>query len=270
MKTNLFRLSVGVAVLAAAGNLCAADHTQPVLGYTDTPFLPGGQWRVHDLNRPQPPVVDPGPFKAEATPTDAIILFDGKDLAQWVDKDGKAAPWKVENGYTEVAPKAGDILTKENFGDCKLHIEWMIPTSVSGESQAAGNCGIFLMSRYEIQVLNTYKNRTYADGMTGSVYGQTPPLVNACRPPGEWQTYDITFTAPVFKDGKVVGPAFVTILLNGVLVQDHTEILGATQHKKVASYQPHGDKEPLRLQDHRNPVRFRNIWIQPLKTSAAP
>ncbi|TAN36240.1 MAG: DUF1080 domain-containing protein [Verrucomicrobia bacterium] len=249
----------------------AAAEKAPPIGYTDTPFLPGGQWRVHDLNRPRPQAVQSGPFQTEAPPADAIVLFDGKDLAHWVStKTGAPAPWKVVDGCLEVAPKKGDIVTKEKFGSFKLHLEWREPADITGTSQMRGNSGVFLMNRYEIQVLECFKNTTYADGMAGAIYGQTPPLVNPCRPPGEWQTYDITFEAPVFKEGKVAKPAYVTILFNGVLVQDHTEILGTTQHKKVAAYEPHDAELPLKLQDHNNPVRFRNIWIQPLKTPAVP
>ena len=262
--------ATGAIVVAILGSACAADHSQPPIGYTDTPFLPGGKWRVHDLNRPRPPIAPPEAFKAEAPPADAIVLFAGKDLTQWVGKNGGSAPWKIIDGCLEVVPKTGNITTKEKFGSCKLHVEWAEPANIKGSSQQRGNSGIFLMGVYEIQVLDCYNNITYADGMAGAVYGQTPPLVNPCRPPGEWQVYDITFEAPVFKNGKVVKPAYVTILFNGVLVQDHTQILGATLHRKLAVYQPHGAQEPLSLQDHLNPVRFRNIWIQPLKTPATP
>ena len=266
MNTTPFRFLLIAGVLVGSLVTCyAADKVSPI-GYTDTPFLPGGKWRVHDINRPRPQAVQPGPFKSEAPPADAIILFDGKDLSQWIGKTGGPAPWKIVDGCLVVAPKTGDIATKEKFGSCKLHLEWSEPANIQGNSQGRGNSGIFLMSRYEIQVLDCYNNLTYADGMAGAIYGQSPPLVNPCRPPGEWQTYDITFEAPIFKAGKLEKPAYVTILFNGVLVQDHTEIIGSTWHKKVGVYEPHNDQEPLKLQDHRDPVRFRNIWIQPLKS----
>jgi hypothetical protein len=271
MKTTLLRfLLVAGALVGSVVAGYAADKAPPI-GYTDTPFLPGGKWRVHDLNRPRPQAVQPGAFKTEAPPADAIVLFDGKDLSQWVNaKTGEPAAWKIVEGGLEVVPKKGDIATKEKFGSCKLHIEWAEPADIQDSSQKRGNSGIFFMGRYEIQVLECFKNTTYADGMAGAIYGQTPPLVNPCRPPGKWQTYDITFEAPEFKDGKVAKPAYVTIVFNGVVVQDHTELLGATLHKKVAFYEPHDAQLPLKLQDHLNPVRFRNIWIQPLKTVATP
>lgn len=270
MKTTTLRFLWVAGALVGSIAVSSAAEKIPPIGYTDTPFLPGGKWRVHDLNRPRPQAVQPGPFQPETPPAAALVLFDGKDLAQWIDKEGKPAPWKIVDGRLEVAPKSGDIYTKQKFGSFKLHLEWCEPADITGTSQMRGNSGVFLMTRYEIQVLECFKNTTYADGMAGAIYGQTPPLVNPCRPPGEWQTYDITFEAPVFKDGKIAKPAYVTILFNGVLVQDHTEILGATQHKKVAAYEPHAAQMPLKLQDHKNPVRYRNIWIQPLKIVAAP
>ena len=212
----------------------------------------------------------------QAPPSDAILLFEGKDLSRWrgrehgqKDAEGKEvksdeARWKVENGYME-CNKSGNISTRDGFGSCQLHIEWATPKPPSGSSQGRGNSGVFMMGLYEIQVLDSYENETYADGQAASIYGQTPPLVNVCRPPGEWQTYDIIFNAPRFADGKLVRPAFVTVLQNGVLVQNHTEILGPGVHKTTAPYRPHKDREPIVLQDHGNPIRYRNIWIRPLK-----
>ncbi|HID06710.1 MAG TPA: DUF1080 domain-containing protein [Armatimonadetes bacterium] len=239
-------------------------------GYDDTPFLPNSKWRVHDPNRPQPRVVAPGTFSTQEKPgeppSDAIILFDGTDLSNWVScKDGGEARWKVEDGYMEVVPGTGDIQTKEHFGDCQLHIEWMAPVEATGEGQGRGNSGVFMMGLYEIQVLDCYNNPTYADGTTAAIYGQYPPLVNACRPPGEWQTYDIIWEAPRFDGDKLIRPAYVTVLHNGIVVHNHTELIGPTTHRRVLGYKPHPPTGPLRLQDHGCPVRFRNIWYRVLK-----
>jgi hypothetical protein len=193
-----------------------------------------------------------------------VVLFDGKSLAAWKSNKGEAAGWKVENGYLEVVAKAGDIITREEFGDSQLHVEWRAPAPPSGNSQGRGNSGIFLLGLYEIQVLDCFDNLTYADGQAGAVYGQSPPLVNSCRPPGEWQTYDIVYTVPRFKDGKIDVPGYVTVFHNGVITQNHTQLLGATMHRVVPKLVVHGTKGPIELQDHGNPVRYRNIWIRPL------
>ena len=226
------------------------------------------QWKIHDLSRPLPPIVDPGTASTQETPgrapSDALALFDGKDLSRWVDGDGKPAKWKVENGYMEVVAKTGNISTRDSFGNCQLHVEFAEPSPGKGESQERGNSGVFLMSTYEIQVLDSYDNKTYADGQASAVYGQYPPLVNAARPPAQWQTYDIIFHRPHFKDGKVTQPARVTVLHNGVLVQDNVELTGPTAHGERPPYKPGPDKLPLQLQDHGNPVRYRNIWIREL------
>ena len=234
-------------------------------GYTDTPKIPGTDWCVHDSRRPHPKVVDPGPApeKPVPAPADAKILFDGTNLDAWVGKDDKT-PWQIVDGAMVIAPKTGDLRTREEFGSCELHIEWASPEKVVGDGQGRGNSGIFLMNQYELQVLDSYNNVTYADGQAASLYGVQPPLVNACRPPGQWQTYDIKFEAPVFKDGKVEQPARITVKHNGILVQDRSEYQGSSTHKKVSVYNPHPDKLPIRIQDHGNPVRFRNIWIRPL------
>ncbi len=225
------------------------------------------KWAVHDSNRPLPPVVDPGPSGPPVPPaSDALVLFDGKDLAKWEDGKGGPAKWKVESGYMEVVAKTGSIRTKTGFGDCQLHVEWAAPTLVSGEGQGRGNSGVFLMDTYEVQVLDSYNNVTYADGMAASVYGQYPPLVNACRKPGEWQTYDIIFHRPRFDaEGNLLAPARLTVLHNGVLVHDNVELTGPTAHKARPPYKVHPDKLPLSLQDHGNPVRYRNIWLRPLE-----
>ncbi len=227
------------------------------------------QWKIHDLNRPVPPVITPGTSSNQDSPgkapSDAIVLFDGKDLSQWLDKDDAAAEWKVENGYFVVVPKTGYIHTKKPFGDCQLHVEFAEPAPPKGESQGRGNSGVFLMGLYEIQVLDSYANKTYADGQAAAVYGQYPPLVNASRPPGQWQSYDIVFHAPHFdQSGKLLRPARVTVFHNGVLVQDNVEIQGRTAIGDVPTYAPGPEKAPLALQDHGDLVRYRNIWIREL------
>jgi hypothetical protein len=226
------------------------------------------KWKVHDTERPMPPVVDPGPAgEPVPAPSDAIVLFDGTDLSEWTDGKGQPARWKVEKGYMEVVVKTGGIRTKHKFGDCQLHVEWASPVVVKGEGQGRGNSGVFLMNIYEVQVLDCYKNKTYADGMTASLYAQYPPRVNACRPPGEWQTYDIIFKRPRFDDeGQLISPAFFTVFHNNILVHDNAELIGPTTHKARPPYKAHPDRLPISLQDHGNPVRFRNIWIRDLES----
>lgn len=217
-------------------------------------------------DKPKPPVVTPAPAgEPVPPPADAIVLFDGKDLSQWAGQDSGAAKWIVRDGYMEVVPGTGAIHTKRAFGDVQLHVEFRTPTPPHGESQERGNSGVFLMTHYEIQVLDVYHNDTYADGYAAAVYGQTPPLVNAARPPGEWQSYDIVFHRPHFKpDGSVETPARVTVFWNGILAQDNTVITGWTVHNQVAVYRPHADTMPLMLQDHENPTRFRDVWVRQL------
>lgn len=240
--------------------------TQSCLQENET-VPPGEKWRIHDPDRPLPPVIDPGPAGPPLpAPSDAVILFDGKNLNGWVDGKGNPAAWKVEKGYMEVVKKAGSILSAQTFGDCQLHVEWASPEEVKGESQGRGNSGVFLMNTYEVQVLDCFQNITYADGMAGAVYGQYPPLVNACRAPGEWQSYDIIFFRPRFdKNGDVLTPARMTVFHNGVLVQHDVELLGPTAWKVREKYKAHPDRLPISLQDHGNPVRFRNIWIRDLE-----
>ncbi|MGB7284767.1 MAG: DUF1080 domain-containing protein [Candidatus Acidiferrum sp.] len=234
-----------------------------LLGQVDT------RWKQHDMNRPVPPVVDPGTSSTQADPgrppSDATILFDGKDLSKWQHQDGTPANWKVEHGYFEVVPKTGYIYTKQAFGDCQLHVEFREPTPPHGDSQERGNSGVFLMGLYEVQVLDSYKNKTYADGQAAALYGQYPPLVNASRPPGQWQWYDIVFHGPRFdRSGKLIRKAHVTVFHNGVLVQDSVELTGPTENGARPPYKAHPEKLPLGLQDHGDPVRFRNIWIREL------
>jgi hypothetical protein len=227
------------------------------------------RWKPNDPDRPLPPVIEPGTVSTQDgpghPPSDAVVLFDGKDLSQWLGEDGQPAKWKVADGYMEVLPHTGYIHTRQPFGDCQLHVEFREPVPPVGEGQERGNSGVFLMGLYEIQVLDSYQNKTYADGEASALYGQFPPQGNASRPPGQWQTYDVIFHAPHFdKDGKVLHPARVTALHNGVLVQDNVELSGPTAHHERPPYKPTPDKLPLSLQDHGNPVRFRNIWIREL------
>ena len=226
------------------------------------------KWKIHDVERAQPPTVDPGTLSTEQPgrpPSDAVVLFDGKDLSKWRAGNGAAAKWKVANGYMEVVKRAGAISTRQGFGDCQLHVEWRAPVPATGEGQERGNSGVFLMGMYELQVLDSYKNKTYPDGQAAAIYGQYPPLVNASRPPDQWQTYDIIFHRPRFDNsGKLVQPARMTALHNGVLVQDNVELTGPTAHQARPPYKQHADKLPVSLQDHGDPVRFRNIWVREL------
>ena len=262
---------VGLLILGAA--LAAAQEPpasagDDVRGYNDTPQIIGQKWRVHDMDRPRPPMVTPGPYVNEAPPSDALVLFDGKDLSKWTPRarggSDQEPKWKVENGYIEIVPRSGRLLTKESFGDCQLHVEWQIPKESKGNGQGIGNSGIELMTRYEIQVLESNSHQTYADGQAGAIYGVWPPLVNPARPMGEWNVYDIFFEAPRFEGDKVVKPATVTVIFNGVLVQNHKEYVGQTVWRQNGVYRPHPAEQPLSLQDHSQPVRFRNIWVRKL------
>lgn len=240
-------------------------------GYDDTPVIPGTQWHVHDGMRPQPTVVDPGSFSSQdqpgTPPSDAVMLFDGSSLDGWVSAKDPSNPagWQVENGYMQVVPKTGDIQTQSDLGDCQLHLEFASPAEVKGQSQGRGNSGVFLMGRYEIQVLDNYENPTYPDGTVGGIYGQFPPLYNPIREPGAWNFYDIIWEGPRFDGDKLTRPAFVTVLLNGIIQHNRKELLGPTDHKKLTEYTPHPPAAPLKLQDHGDLVRFRNIWYRPLR-----
>ncbi|MCB1241882.1 MAG: DUF1080 domain-containing protein [Akkermansiaceae bacterium] len=274
MKSTLLFVPALCLAALTAGSVTAEDakpKPHPT-GYTDTPFLPGDKWRVHDDTRPRPEVVTPGTTASEA-PSDAIVLFGGKDLSEWTTEDGKKpAGWTVKDGYFEVPPKgegSGTIATKRTFGDMQLHIEWRSPAEVKGDSQGRGNSGIFIMENYELQVLDSYDNKSYADGQASALYGWKPPLVNACRKPGEWQTYEVIFEAPRWDEqGKQIKKAYITVIHNGVVTQNHMEYLGGTGHKKVAQYHQHPDKMRLKLQDHGNPVGFRNIWVRELNLAS--
>jgi len=242
-------------------------------GYTDTPFLPGGKWRVHDDARPRPDVVSPGETSAHP-PSDAIVLFDGSDLSEWeMEKDGSSVDWIVKDGFLEVPPKGtgvgGYIQTKREFGDVQLHLEFATPSKVEGNSQGRGNSGVFFLGGYEIQILDSFENKSYADGQASALYGWKPPLVNAAREPGEWQTYDIIFEAPKWDaEGNLLEKAHVTVLHNGVVTHHRQAFLGPTGHKRVATYNKVQETGPIKLQDHGNPTRFRNIWVRELDFTA--
>ena len=215
-----------------------------------------------EIWKPAPAVVDPG--RAGRPPSDAVVLFDGADLSAWRGRGG-APQWDVADGALTVRPGAGNLTTKQAFGDVQLHIEWRAPGKIVGESQGRGNSGVFLMGLYEVQVLDSWQNPTYVNGQAASVYKQHVPLVNASRAPGEWQTYDIIFTAPRFTDeGKLERPAAMTVLHNGVLVQNHVTLEGPTVFRGAPRYEAHADRLPIMLQDHRNEVSYRNIWVREL------
>jgi hypothetical protein len=240
---------------------------QSNLGYDDTPMQPNGKWRIHDGRRPQPIVVSPAPAVASPAPApgDATVLVGGRDdLSAWQMMDGSSATWLMKNGILETGK--GFIRTKAEFTDFQLHVEFATPAEIKGDSQGRGNSGVFLLGKFEIQVLDSYHNPTYPDGQAAAMYGQYPPLVNASRLPGEWQTYDIAFTAPRFAAaGTLEKPAVVTVVHNGVVVHNATPFWGPTQHKKIDPYTPDTAKGPIALQDHGNPIRYRNIWIRALK-----
>lgn len=223
-------------------------------------------WPQHSMDRPRPPAVRPAPPQPAPPPADAIVLFGGGDLSAWRRQDGGQAGWTVRDGFFEVAPGTGGIETVQGFGDVQLHIEWAAPAPARGAGQDRGNSGVFLMGRYEVQVLDSWENDTYPDGQAAAIYGQFPPLVNATRPPGEWQSYDIIFRRPRFApDGTLLAPARMTVLHNGVLVHDAMELLGPTSNRRRDPYVAHADTLPISLQDHGHRVRFRNVWVRRLE-----
>jgi len=257
----MYRLNLPVILLVVMVCSQQADGVEEKL-------TPGGIWKAHDMNRPRPKVVDAGAAKSEEfkeAPADAVVLFDGKDLSQWERrpgaKDADKSPepkWKVENGCMEVVPKSGSLFTKLKFGDCRIHIEWATPATVNPakKGQNRGNSGVFLPGHNEVQVLDSFENETYADGQAAAVYGLYPPLVNACRKPGEWQSYDITLEQPRYdSQHKLIEPCRLTVIHNGQLVQDHVVLGGSAIEGQLG------------LQDHHNPVRYRNIWLQKLNGS---
>jgi len=251
---------VGLAML-----LTVAITTQPLAA----PQEDLQKWGPNDRNRPEPAIITPGTASTQEypgePPSDAIVLFNGKDLSNWESvKDGGPAKWTVGDGYFATVPGTGYIRTKDAYGDCQLHVEWAMPVKPDGDAMEWGNSGVFLLGLYEIQIIQT---DIYADGISGAVYGQFPPLVRAVRPPaGEWQSFDIFFTSPRFADGKLTAPAYVTIVLNGVLIQNHQALLGPTRHRELATYDNQATRGPVMLQYHGSDVRFRNIWIRPLET----
>ena len=248
------------AVTAALGFGQAAQ-----LGYDDTPFQPNGKWRVHDNTRPPPPVVTAALTSVGSPPSDALVLLgpDG-DLSRWQAADGSAAHWPVSEGILRTGK--GFLRTKAEFSDVQLHVEFATPSEVKGDSQGRGNSGVFLAGVFEIQVLDSFKNPTYADGQAAAMYGQFPPLVNVSRGPGEWQSYDIVFTAPRFSGvGQLISPAMATVFHNGVVVQNARAFWGPTAHRRIDPYVPSTARGPIRLQDHQNPVRYRNIWVRELR-----
>ncbi len=261
-------VGVFVGLVAIIGG-CAAEQTTEEgekLMYVETD---SGPWLVHDINRPAPPVVAPGSASTEA-PSDAIVLFDGTEtyLSKWTAGNERPAKWVVRDGYMEAVKGSGPVKTKQQFGSCQLHVEFATPARVTGSGQGRGNSGVFLQGIYEVQVLDSYKNKTYPDGQCAALYGRAVPLVNACGKPDEWQSYDIIYHRPIFEGTKVVRKATFTVLHNGVLVHDHVELEGGTGWQGphvISAYEPHGDKGPIMLQDHGNPVRYRNIWIRKLK-----
>jgi hypothetical protein len=257
-------LKLCVVLVILGGALIAQ---QANLGYDDTPMQPNGKWHVHDGKRPQPKVVRPGDAvntSPLAAPQDATVLLgSGADLSAWQMMDGTPPTWAMNNGVLETGK--GFVRTKAEFTDFQLHVEFATPKDVKGDSQGRGNSGVFLLGKFEIQVLDSYHNPTYPDGQASAMYGQYPPLVNASRGPGEWQTYDIVFTAPRFATGSMNKPAVVSVLHNGIVVHNGTAFWGPTAHKKIDPYTPDTAKGPISLQDHGNPVRYRNLWIRPLK-----
>ena len=247
----LKRLAFSIISLCCAISIVAQNRT-------------GGDPKLSEYWTPEAKKVTAGKAPSDP-PSDAIVLFNGQDASQWVDRSGGPVKWDVANGAMTVVAKTGDIKTKQKFGDCQLHIEWRTPSEIKGEGQGRGNSGIFLMDHYELQVLDSYESKTYVNGQAGSIYKQLPPLVNATKAPGEWQTYDVIFTAPRFyENGLVKTQATITVFHNGVLVQNHATIWGSTQYIGISNYEKHGEKESIRLQDHGNPVSYRNIWIMEL------
>ena len=255
VSTLLPNLISPALILLMAAELFAGDRP----GYTDTPFLPGSKWRVHDRDRPQPPLVAPGREPGQP-PADAIVLFDGHGLDQWAG--GNAAG--IEDGAINIL-KTGELRTRRSFGDCQLHVEWATPAKPDGDSMNWGNSGILFLGKYELQIIESHDSLIYADGIAGAIYGQTPPLVNVSRKPGQWQTYDIIWQSPRFDGKRLLRPAYFTAIWNGVLVQYHKASLGPMKHRAVATYDSYESTGPLALQYHNSAVRFRNIWIRPLK-----
>ncbi len=253
--------SISQISVAQEHKLIYADDGSGIPGYKDTPIQPWSGYHVHDPDRPAPEKITPGqPGRQEqawTAPSDAIVLFDGTDLSRW-----EPSEWQIENG--ELIATEGVLRTRQAFGDMQLHLEWQTPDPPQGDKFNRGNNGVNLMGLFEIQIFDSYTEKLYPDGQAASVYAQTPPLANACREPGAWQSYDIIFSAPVYKFGKLIEPARVTVLHNGVLVHHNQKIYGETGHRILPYYRTRVEKGPLELLAHHNPVRFRNIWVRPL------
>jgi hypothetical protein len=260
-------VGVLIAVVLAACPLAAGAEKgkgDEAPGYDDTPFLPNSPWRVHDRKRPQPVLVAPGSAglcsQAATPPSDAVVLFNGKNLSQWEGGNEKG----IENGCINIV-KTGELRTKKHFGDCQLHVEWATPAKADGGNMQWGNSGVLFFGLYEVQIIESHDSHIYADGNAGTIYGQYPALVNPTRKPGEWQSFDIVFTAPRFDGNKPARPAYLTVFYNGVLVQYHRAVLGTTAHRQLAAYSTPTSQGPIVLQQHGSAVRFRNIWVRPLK-----
>ena len=273
MNRNSLRIAIVCgSVVSMAGGVATAQAQKPPDAPTQYVETPSGRWMVHDETRPAPPVVTPGVCGQQTPappPSDAVVLFDGKDLSNWVDTKGEPSKWVVRDGYMESVKGAGYIRSKQEFGSVQLHVEFATPSTVVGTGQGRGNSGVFLQGKYEVQVLDSYENTTYPDGQVGALYGRAVPLANASCKPGQWQTYDIVYHRPTFDaSGKVARKAVFTVVHNGVLIQDHVTLEGGTDWlgpHAVSEYAPHPDKGPVMFQDHNNPVRFRNVWVRELK-----
>ena len=258
------KTSVGLIFALVASVMAPAQqegfHRFEYAGYEDTPLIPGTSFRVHQQDRPQAPYVNPGPNRRDLgtpAPTDATVLFDGSTLGQF-----QQTTWQIKEGV--LVAGEGSLVTQSAFGDCQLHLEWRAPAPARGEPGNMGNSGVFFMGLYELQIYDSFSAKIYADGSAAAIYGQTPPLVNACARPGQWQSFDVIFTAPVFKNGKLETGGRITVLHNDVLVHNHTKILGPTGHRVALPYQAHAPQLPLMIQGHGSPVAFRNIWIRKL------
>jgi hypothetical protein len=262
---NLYRIRAMFGGLTVIALTAALSGQQANLGYDDTPMQPDGRWHIHDGKRPQPQVVTPSPAPIDPlpAPADATVLVGARDdVSAWQTMDGGLVTWAMRDGVLQTGK--GMIRTRAEFTDFQLHVEFATPREVKGDGQGRGNSGVYLVGAFEIQVLDSYQNPTYPDGQAAAMYGQHPPLVNASRRPGEWQTYDIVFTAPRFKGTTLDKPAVVTVVHNGVVVQNATPFWGPTMHKEIGAYTPANAKGPIALQDHGNPIRYRNIWIRAL------
>ena len=277
-KTALYNTLLATALVCLRAH-AAEVVTNGIAGYQDTPMEAGGRWHVHDPARPQPAIVTPGATFSQGAPppSDAEVLFDGHGLAKWQNDQGGDAAWPTQDDYVETKSHSGGLRTRGKWADFQLHVEWSTPNPPTGTGQGRGNSGILINNLYEVQVLDSYASKTYPDGQAGAVYGQSPPLVNASKPPGEWQTYDILFESPRWNDqGELVKKASMTVLHNGVVVQNHYELVGGTDginsivpYRSLSKYPPpHAPEVFVELQDHPGPDRFRNIWIRSLHLGA--